>query len=119
MTDDSIAVVVSRRVPAANLEAFETALRELMQAAAKQPGQVAGDVLRGAVRGGEREYFIVYSFADERRLRAWDSIRFANVISRVAASRPGRTVLMGAAARMPGLIGTIVRRTRLPLAAAS
>jgi len=73
LTDKAIGVVVTRRVPVGNVEAFETAMRELMRIASKQPGQVAGDVLRGAVRGGEREYFIVYRFADETRLRAWEA----------------------------------------------
>jgi antibiotic biosynthesis monooxygenase (ABM) superfamily enzyme len=73
LTDETVGVIVARRVPAANVEVFETALRELMQIASKQPGQVAGDVLRGAARGGEREYFIVYRFADEARLRAWEA----------------------------------------------
>jgi antibiotic biosynthesis monooxygenase (ABM) superfamily enzyme len=73
LTDKTIGVVVTRRVPVAKVDAFEGALRELMQIAAKQPGQVAGDVLRGALRGGEREYFIVYRFADETRLRAWEA----------------------------------------------
>src|SRR5258708_31763809 len=73
LTDEAIGVVVTRRVAVADLEAFEAVLRELMQIASKQPGQVAGDVERGAVRGGEREYFIVYRFADEARLRAWEA----------------------------------------------
>lgn len=73
MSDDPISVVVSRRVLAANLEAFEAALCELMEAAVRQPGQVAAEVLRGSLRGGEREYFIVYRFADETRLRAWEA----------------------------------------------
>jgi antibiotic biosynthesis monooxygenase (ABM) superfamily enzyme len=73
LTDKSIGVVVTRRVPVANVETFETALFELMQIASGQPGQVAGDVLRGAIRGGEREYFVVYRFADEARLRDWDA----------------------------------------------
>jgi uncharacterized protein len=72
-TDEGIGVVATRRVPVANVEAFETALRELKRIAAQQPGMVACDVLRGAVRGGEREYFVVYRFADEARLRDWDA----------------------------------------------
>jgi len=72
LADETIGVVATRRVPAANVEAFETALRELKQVAAKQPGMLACDVLRGAVRDGEREYFVVYRFADEASLRAWD-----------------------------------------------
>lgn len=73
LTDKVIGVVVSRHVPVANVEAFEAALSELLQIASKQPGQIAGDVLRGAVLGGVHEYFIVYRFADEARLRAWEA----------------------------------------------
>jgi antibiotic biosynthesis monooxygenase (ABM) superfamily enzyme len=73
LTGEAIGVVVMRRVPAANLEAFEAALRELKQIASEQPGQLGCDVLRGALRGGEREYFIAYRFSDEARLRAWDA----------------------------------------------
>jgi antibiotic biosynthesis monooxygenase (ABM) superfamily enzyme len=69
---DSIGVVLSRRVPVANVAAFEQALHELMKVAARQPGQIAADVLRGPSRAGEREYFIVYRFTDEARLRAWE-----------------------------------------------
>ncbi len=73
LTSETIGVVATRRVPKTNVVAFETALRELKQVASKQPGLVACDVLRGAVRGGVREYSIVYRFADEARLRAWDA----------------------------------------------
>lgn len=72
-TDQAIGVVVSRRVPMANVAAFETALGELKQIAAEQPGQIACDVLRGTVTRGVRDYFIAYRFADEARLRAWES----------------------------------------------
>ncbi len=44
-------------------------------------------------------------------------IRFAGLISRLAASGAGQAILMGAAERAPGLISAIVRQTRLPLAA--
>ncbi len=73
LTDKTIGVVATRRVPVANVEAFETGLRDLKQIAAEQPGMVACDVLRGAVRGGEREYSVVYRFSDESRLRDWDA----------------------------------------------
>ena len=73
LTDEAIGVVATRRVPVANVEAFETALRALKQIAAEQPGMVACDVLRGPVHGGEREYFVVYRFTDEARLRDWDA----------------------------------------------
>jgi len=71
--DQAIGVVVSRRVPIANVAAFETALAELRQIASQQPGQIACDVLRGTVSRGVRDYFIAYRFADETRLRAWEA----------------------------------------------
>jgi len=43
------------------------------------------------------------------------AIRLASVVSGLAASRTGRTVLMAAAACVPGLVNTIVRRTRVPI----
>lgn len=43
--DQAIGVVVSRRVPMANAEAFETALGELKQIASRQPGQIACDLI--------------------------------------------------------------------------
>ena len=72
-TDKAIGVVVTRRVPVTNVEAFEAKFHELRQIASKQPGQVADDVVRGALHGGEREYFVVCRFADEARLRAWEA----------------------------------------------
>jgi antibiotic biosynthesis monooxygenase (ABM) superfamily enzyme len=72
-TDKAIGVVVTRRVPVTNIEAFEATLSELMQIASTQPGKIMGDVLRGAVRGGEREYYIAYRFTDEARLRDWEA----------------------------------------------
>jgi hypothetical protein len=54
--------------------------------------------------------------AAARRLTG-NAIRLASAISGLAASSAGRTVLLGAAACVPGLIGAIVRRTRLPPAA--
>jgi antibiotic biosynthesis monooxygenase (ABM) superfamily enzyme len=38
------------------------------------------------VRGGEREYFVVYRFADEARLRAWDdSLERRALVARIDA----------------------------------
>lgn len=45
------------------------------------------------------------------------AIRLATAISAIAASPAGRTVLMGAAACAPGILGAIARQTRFPLAA--
>ena len=70
--DQTIGVVVSRRTPLANVEAFEAALDELRQISSKQAGHIACDVLRGAVARGAREYFVAYRFADEAGLRAWE-----------------------------------------------
>jgi len=73
LADQAIGVVVSRRLPMVNVEAFETALGELRQISSKQPGQIACDVLRGTVTRYVRDYFMAYRFADEMRLRAWES----------------------------------------------
>jgi antibiotic biosynthesis monooxygenase (ABM) superfamily enzyme len=72
-TDQAIGVVVTRRVPLANIDVFEATLHELLQIASKQPGHIAGEVLRGTAHGGEREYFVAYRFADETRLRTWEA----------------------------------------------
>ncbi len=73
LTDQAIGVFVGRRVPMANVNAFETALGELKQISLKQPGQIVCDVVRGTVTRGVGDYFIAYRFADEMRLRAWES----------------------------------------------
>lgn len=73
LADQAIGVVVSRRVPIAKVAAFEAALGELKQISSKQSGEIACDVLRGTVTSGARDYFIAYRFADEMRLRAWES----------------------------------------------
>jgi menaquinone-9 beta-reductase len=54
--------------------------------------------------------------AAARRLTA-SPIRLASIVSGLARSSRGRDWMLGAAACAPGLIGTIVRRTRLTLAA--
>jgi menaquinone-9 beta-reductase len=54
--------------------------------------------------------------AAARRLTA-RPIRLASIVSGLARSSRGRNLMLGAAACAPGLIGTIVRRTRLTLAA--
>jgi hypothetical protein len=53
--------------------------------------------------------------AAARRLTG-NAIRLASIVSGLAATGTGRTVLLGATALLPALIGTIVRHTRLPLA---
>ena len=54
--------------------------------------------------------------AAARQLTA-SPIRLASIVSGLARSSGGRNLMLGAAACAPGLIGTIVRRTRLTLAA--
>jgi len=68
-----VGVVVSCRVQPARAAAFEDALRELMRAAAAHPGRISADVLRGAAGPDGREYHVVYRFADEAGLRAWEA----------------------------------------------
>ena len=41
-------------------------------------------------------------------------IRLASVVSRLAANRAGRALIIGGASLVPGLVGGVVRRTRLP-----
>ena len=54
--------------------------------------------------------------AAARQLTA-SPIRLASIISGLAKSSGGRNLMLGAAARAPGLIRTIIRRTRLTLTA--
>jgi flavin-dependent dehydrogenase len=53
--------------------------------------------------------------AAARRLTG-HAIQFASAVSAVAGSRSGRRVLMAASTCSPGLIDTIVRQTRVPIA---
>jgi len=71
-TEASIGVVVSCRVRAAQAAAFEEGLRDLMRAAAAQPGRISADVLRGAAGPAGQEYHVVYRFVDEASLHAWE-----------------------------------------------
>jgi flavin-dependent dehydrogenase len=54
--------------------------------------------------------------AAARQLTA-SPIRLASIVSGLARTNGGRNLMLGAAVYAPGLIGTIVRRTRLTLAA--
>jgi antibiotic biosynthesis monooxygenase (ABM) superfamily enzyme len=71
--DEQIGVIVSRRVPVPQQAMFEALLRELMRLAAQQPGHLAGDVVKGPLGPAGRDYHIIYRFADEASLRAWDN----------------------------------------------
>jgi antibiotic biosynthesis monooxygenase (ABM) superfamily enzyme len=70
--DQSVAVVLTRRVAVENFVAFEAILHELLQIAIQAPGHLGGDVLRGAITGGVRVYHVVYRFADATSLAAWE-----------------------------------------------
>jgi flavin-dependent dehydrogenase len=41
-------------------------------------------------------------------------IRLASIVSRLAANRAGRSMIIGGASLVPGLVAAVVRRTRLP-----
>jgi uncharacterized protein len=70
--DDSMAVVLSLQVPVDNIAAFDAVLRELIDAARRQ-GRISGEVLRGPPGPSGRFYHVVYRFADEASLRAWEA----------------------------------------------
>lgn len=72
-TGDAIGVVLTRRVTAQHAPAFESGLRRLIDAASSQPGHERAEVLRGASPSGWRDYHVIYTFADEESLRAWES----------------------------------------------
>lgn len=67
----TVGMVVTRRVPDRHVAAFEDGLRELIAAAARQPGHISAEVLRGGSGPAGRVYHVIYRFADERSLRAW------------------------------------------------
>jgi uncharacterized protein len=70
--DEAVAVVLSLHVSSANIAAFDSVLRELIDAA-RQKGRLSGEVLRGPPGPSGRVYHIIYRFADERGLRAWET----------------------------------------------
>jgi antibiotic biosynthesis monooxygenase (ABM) superfamily enzyme len=95
---ESVGVVVTRRVPPSEWAAFEAGLRELVRVASRQPGHLSAEVLRGPAGPGGREYHIVYRFADEASLRAWDaSPERRTLLSRIEplAADAGRRELTG------------------------
>jgi uncharacterized protein len=70
--NEAMAVVLSLHVPAANISAFDGILRELIDAA-RQKGRISGEVLRGPPGPLGRVYHVIYRFADEQSLRAWEN----------------------------------------------
>lgn len=94
----SVAVVLTRRVRPEHVPVFEAGLRELIGIAAGQPGHLDAEVLRGAGSGGSREYHVVYRFADEASLRAWEATpQRQKAVARVdrLAADAGRRELTG------------------------
>jgi uncharacterized protein len=70
-SDEAVGVVLSLRVPSANISAFDGVLRELIDAAS-QKGRISGEVLRGPPEPLGRVYHVIYRFADEQSLRGWE-----------------------------------------------
>jgi uncharacterized protein len=70
--DESMAVVLSLHVPSANIAAFDAVLRELIDAA-RRKGRISGEVLRGPPGPSGRVYHVIYRFAEEQSLRAWET----------------------------------------------
>jgi uncharacterized protein len=96
--DRSIGVVVSCRVQPGKAAAFEEGVRELIRAAARQPGRIAAEVLRGTAGAGGQEYHIVYRFADAATLEAWEaSPERRALLARIAPlfQQTGRRALTG------------------------
>ena len=96
--DSSIGVVVSCRVPPGKAAAFEAGVRELIRAAARQPGRIAAEVLRGTGGAGGQDYHIVYRFADAATLAAWEaSAERRALLARIAPlfQQTGRRALTG------------------------
>ena len=72
LTPSPVCVVVTRRIAAAQAPTFEALLNELIAAAARQPGHMSAEVLRGPGASGDHEYHIVYRFTDTSALRQWE-----------------------------------------------
>jgi uncharacterized protein len=70
--DNQVVVVLSRFVPAKNCPSFETALADLI-AAAEPYGRASAEILRGPPTQAGRLYHVVYRFADEAALSAWEA----------------------------------------------
>jgi antibiotic biosynthesis monooxygenase (ABM) superfamily enzyme len=87
--DEAIAVVISLHVPAENITAFDSVLRELIDAARKK-GRISGEVLRGPPEPSGRVYHVVYRFADERSLRAWEASSERQALAARAGALAGR-----------------------------
>jgi len=72
LPDEAVAVVLSLHIPPANIAAFDRILRELIDAG-RRKGRISGEVLRGPEGPSGRIYHVIYRFADEQSLRAWET----------------------------------------------
>ena len=67
---DPVTVTIARRVSEDRAADFEQFSRDALSAASTWPGFLGGGLLRPPA--GEHEFHIVYRFADEDTLRAWE-----------------------------------------------
>lgn len=101
LTSDSngpVAIVLTRSVRHEHARVFEAGLRELISAAATQPGHLHAEVLRGARVDGSQDYHIVYRFADQPSLRSWEATPERNTLAArldALATDAGRHELTG------------------------
>ncbi|HKD25818.1 MAG TPA: antibiotic biosynthesis monooxygenase [Xanthobacteraceae bacterium] len=97
LPDEAVAVVLSLHVPPANIAAFDRVLRELIDAA-RRKGRISGEVLRGPTGPSGRVYHVIYRFADEQSLRAWETSPERRALAARAeslATRAARNQLTG------------------------
>jgi len=97
LSDEAVAVVLSLHVPPANIAAFDRVLRELIDAA-RRKGRISGEVLRGPTGPSGRVYHVIYRFADEQSLRAWETSPERRALAARAdslATRAARNQLTG------------------------
>ncbi len=71
--DQTVAVVITRRVHEHHAAQFEAVLREAISTASRQPGWTSAEVLCRPLTATHREYNIVYRFNDDERSRAWET----------------------------------------------
>ncbi|CAM3250304.1 hypothetical protein SPAN111604_13195 [Sphingomonas antarctica] len=65
-------IVQTRLVRLKDIAEFESALGQLVAAAASFSGRISTQILRGPALAEGRQYHIVYTFADEQSLRDWE-----------------------------------------------
>jgi antibiotic biosynthesis monooxygenase (ABM) superfamily enzyme len=68
--DQTVGVVITRRVHEHHAAQFEADLREAISTASRQPGWTSAEVLCRPLTATHREYNIPYRFSDDERSRA-------------------------------------------------